>query len=145
MLLMMLLPRVRSTSVSTQTHLTRSSIKGPLPSGLLLSKLLWQKGSRTLSSTPNLQELLRPLPPLLMASSATGDVIVTIAIEGQDVAWGTFVVHAIAELAFTLLLGIALGSALGVLLGSELGLVVGLLLGEELGDALGETLGTTVG
>jgi len=35
-----------------------------------------------------------------------GDVIVTIAVDGQNVAWGTMVIHATAGLAFTLLAGI---------------------------------------
>ena len=35
-----------------------------------------------------------------------GDVIVTIAVDGQNVAWGTMIIHASAELAFTLLVGI---------------------------------------
>jgi hypothetical protein len=39
-------------------------------------------------------------------AAIVGDVVVTIAIEGQDVAWGTFAIHAVAELAFTLLIGI---------------------------------------
>ena len=45
---------------------------------------------------------------LLVATTLAivGDVLVTIAIEGQDVAWGTFAIHAVAEVAFTLLLGI---------------------------------------
>lgn len=37
-----------------------------------------------------------------------GDVIVTIAVEGQDVAWDTFAVRALAGLSFTVLLGILL-------------------------------------
>lgn len=37
-----------------------------------------------------------------------GDVVVTIAVEGQDVAWGTFAVRALAGLSFTVLLGILL-------------------------------------
>jgi hypothetical protein len=47
---------------------------------------------------------------LLVATIVTifGDAIVTIAVESQDVAWGTFAVRAVAELAFTLLLGIAI-------------------------------------
>jgi len=35
-----------------------------------------------------------------------GDVVVTIAVDGQNVAWGTMVIHATAGLAFTLLVGI---------------------------------------
>ncbi len=47
---------------------------------------------------------------LMVATLAiiVGDVIVTIAIEGQDVAWGTFAARALAGLAFTVLLGILL-------------------------------------
>jgi hypothetical protein len=35
-----------------------------------------------------------------------GDVVVTIAVDGQNVAWGTMIIHATAGLAFTLLVGI---------------------------------------
>ena len=85
------------------------AVQTPLgASSLVLTPIGWAAGAwgerRRVVSLGMAVTVLLAATLLAMA----GDVIVTIAIEGQDVAWGTFVVHAIAELAFTLLLGIAL-------------------------------------
>lgn len=83
------------------------AVQSPLgASSLVLTPVGWAAGAW--SERRRRISLGMALMVLLTATLATivGDVIVAIAIEGQDVAWGTFAIHAVAELAFTLLLGI---------------------------------------
>lgn len=83
------------------------AVQSPLgASSLVLTPVGWAAGAW--ADRRRRVSLGMALMVLLVATLVTmvGDVIVTIAIEGQDVAWGTFAIHAVAELAFTLLIGI---------------------------------------
>jgi len=85
------------------------AVQSPLgASSLVLTPVGWAAGAW--SERRRRVSLGMALMVLLVATIVTifGDAIVTIAVESQDVAWGTFAVRAVAELAFTLLLGIAI-------------------------------------
>lgn len=82
-------------------------VQSPLgASSLVLTPVGWAAGAW--SERRRRISLGMALTVLIAATAATmiGDAIVTIAIEGQAIAWGTFAIHAAAELAFTLLVGI---------------------------------------
>ncbi|MGI9187237.1 MAG: rod shape-determining protein MreD [Gaiellales bacterium] len=78
----------------------------PGASSLVLTPVGWLAGAW--SERRRHISLGMALIVLLVATVVTiiGDAIITIAIESQNIAWGIFAVHAVAELAFTLLFGI---------------------------------------
>jgi rod shape-determining protein MreD len=83
------------------------AVQAPLgASSLVLTPVGWAAGAW--ADRRRRISLGMALGVLFVAAVAAigGDVLVTIAIEGQDVAWGSFTIHAVAELAFTLLIGI---------------------------------------
>jgi rod shape-determining protein MreD len=85
------------------------AVQSPLgASSLVLTPVGWAAGAW--AERRRRVSLGMALMVLLVATLVTiiGEAIVTIAVESQNVAWGTFAIRAVAELAFTLLLGIVL-------------------------------------
>lgn len=85
------------------------SVQGPLgASALVLTPIGWATG--LWADRCRRVSLGMAIGVLFVATvvALVGDAIVTVTIENQDVAWGTFAVRALAQIAFTLLIGIAL-------------------------------------
>ncbi len=85
------------------------AVQAPLgASALVLTPIGW--GAGAWAARRRRVSLGMALLVLLVATALTiiGDALVTIAIESQDVAWGTLGIRAAAEIAATLLLGIVL-------------------------------------
>lgn len=83
------------------------AVQSPLgASALVLTPIGWMVGAW--GARRRRVSLGMAIIVLLVATVAAmiGDVLVTIAVTNQDVAWGTFAIRAVAELAFTLLVGI---------------------------------------